>query len=459
MQDWVPYSSDLEGDLVRAFADRLAVSGIQIEPDRKLQGLIVGCEIALRGASQMGNTGAADLLLVTEDGRWWLVEAKLARSAECRPNFLFGNQLARYAQALEEIGLEGLHPRLQEYLYARRKGLKPPKGLAGQLAESTDLMGVLRAWCQNRGHAAPETEAGRLLGMFATQIRRRTLTLAALVDLPDPTLAGWVRDNADSRSLGVLTIAGDLVVLADHGLSDLETPVTEERAPLPPFNLIPQSYKPLPGTLPRVLSGEAYALFRDRLEPRFSRWTDGAWPEIDLSKVTTAAFSMDLRGESGREICLQLGRAGLAGGGGPGEHPLKLIVNLIWAAEQVYETYLHDQSLGEQGYADLEALVMRLCQKGGMLVRGIPRTLPSWGREWIERVQWKLRGDEQRRPEILTVREVGGREGYGWPDGDTEEDARLLEEALDAVEEWLGAPPYTSVGRRQTRRAVPGTVE
>src|SRR5688572_26066569 len=104
--------TDREQELVQRFAYAIAERGLAVAPGAPRRGLIVGHEVALLGGSQRGNTGSADLPMVTDDGRWWVIEAKLARSSEAQPNFLFGNQLARYALAIEKLGVSKLHPRL-----------------------------------------------------------------------------------------------------------------------------------------------------------------------------------------------------------------------------------------------------------------------------------------------------------------------------------------------------------
>jgi hypothetical protein len=122
-----------EAALVAAFARSVADRGIATEAGVALDAFVAGHEIALARASVRSNIGAADLLLVTSDGRWWLVEAKLARNAECDPHYLFGNQLARYADSIERLGLTGLHARLESYLYGRRTALQPPESLLADI--------------------------------------------------------------------------------------------------------------------------------------------------------------------------------------------------------------------------------------------------------------------------------------------------------------------------------------
>lgn len=452
---------DLEADLVRRFAFGLAEHGLEIAPGVRHLAFIAGHEVVLAGAGTHGNAGAADLLMVTEDGRWWIVEAKLARNSECQPNFLFGNQLARYATAMEALGLSGLHPRLESYLYGRRSVLRPPEALLERIERTRDLTSALAVWCADLGAPEPEREARRLTAMLDRQLRQRTITLAALVDVPGQPLRDWATENRGTRSLAVLTLDdGRPHVHCDGTCAlDLADGIEPPSAPvLPPFDQIPQSYRPTPRTLPRVLSPAAYALYRDVLQPRLAGWTDGRWPDVPLSVVTSAAFSLDLQSEAGREICLQVGRANLAGGGSAGAHPRKLIVNLIWAAERGHEIWSDDREAGEAGYADLKRLVGRLCAEGGMLVRGVSRQIEHLGDGWWARVRAKMRGDEHRRAELVAVREAGAREGYGWPENDPTEDRRLLEHALDAVEAWLGAPPYAPASRRETARTVPGAV-
>lgn len=461
---------DLEADLVRGFAAGIGRNGLEVAPSVRIGAFIAGHEVSLAGASQLGNHGSADLLMVTADGRWWIVEAKLSHNGECQPSFVFGNQLARYAKSMETLGLGGLHPRLESYFYGRRSALRPPDVLQQRIELARDLTSVLAVWCDERGLIDPPVEAARLVSMLADQLSRRTITLAALVDAPDGTFVDWIGEQRGTRSLALLTVAEGQPRLLCDGTIDLVPPRQEDvQRVLPPFDHIPQTYKPTPRTLPRVLAPEAYALFAEVLEPRLRTWTAEAWPDVEIGDVSSASFSVYLQGRDEREICLQIGRGSIGGGGGAGAHPLKLIVNLIWAAEQVYGRWATDRESGEDAYRELERLLEQLCTSGGMLVRGVGAGCKVLDVKWWDRVRTKLRGDEKRRPEILAVREIKrtissepGRplrqEGYGWPEGDPIEDRRLLSAALNAVELWLGAAPYSVIRRRDTARRVPGSV-
>jgi hypothetical protein len=55
----------LEADLVREFGQIIARRGLELPDGRTLQGFIAGHEIALPESSSLGNTGAADILMVT----------------------------------------------------------------------------------------------------------------------------------------------------------------------------------------------------------------------------------------------------------------------------------------------------------------------------------------------------------------------------------------------------------
>ena len=449
-----------EQDMVERFCQVFGEEGLMCATGTDpLPGFVVGAEVALEGAGPSGSNGAADLLAVTADGRWWLVEAKLSRNPESHPSQLFGSQLARYARSVEVMGVERLHSRLEGYLFGRRAGVAPPGRLAPGLLETRDLADALRVWCAARGVSDPIAEAGRLVRGLRDQLERRTLTLAALVDVPDEALREWVRRFGADRSLAVLTMRDSRAVLDTDGLHPLDSTCDGLPLTLPPFQNIPQSYKPTPATLPLLLSEKAIDLYRQVVWSRFKVWTADRWPEVKPSKVTAATFSVDFQGQGGREVCLQIGRARFAQDEAvAGEHPLRLGVNLIWAAEQVRELWNEDPEAGGLSYADLEHLTERLLSEAGMLVRGIPRTLPVHGAPWRERLRVKMRGDENRRAELVLAREVGDREGFGWPDVDPASDRELLDHCLDAVETWLGPPPYATIDRRITRRAVPGTV-
>lgn len=448
----------LESDLVAAFAHAVARDGVRLRSGQVLQGVIIGHEVALVGASQLGNMGAADLLMVTEDGRLWLIEAKLASNAEVHPSFLFANQLTRYAASIEALGLKRLHARLEEYVYGRRSALQPPSTLLRSFERARNLEGVLAAWCTERRVDDPRAEARRLLHHMERQLRLRSFTLAAPVDTPPSSLSHWILQDDSGRSWGVLQLEAGLASVVSDTLAPLEfmEPGAAEVI-LPPFDEIPQSYKLSPATLPRVLSERAFGLYIDVLSPRITSWTAGCWPKVKLREVTSAAFSIDLQSDLDRSICLQIGRAALAGGGHPGAHPLKLIVNLIWPAENVFERWLIDRDVGERDYEQLEFLTRDLCLRAGMKVRGIESSIPIATPEGHRRLQPKMRGvGHSERAELVAVREVGRCEGYGWPDGDPSIDRGLLETALDLIEGWLGPGPYRVIPRRTSTRRVSG---
>jgi hypothetical protein len=318
------------------------------------------------------------------------------------------------------------------------------------------LQGALSVWLAARGEPDPATAAQRLLDQLKSQIERRTLTLTALVDEVAPRLTQWMESWGSTRSLAMLRMSEAGVQIAYSRLAEL-SPADANGAELPPFTEIPQSFKPTPKTLPLVLAPAAWDLYSSVLERRLKAWVH-EWPDVALSAVTSATFSLDLLGASEREICIQVGRARVAGGGAAGAHPLKLGVNLIWAAERLYELEQRDPLRAEESFAQLERLVKELTAEAGMPVRGIPRAWPVHGEKWMPGLRQKIRGDEKRRPELVMVREEGVQEGYGWHSEDREQDVAYIDACLDAVACWLGPPQYQVITRRATTRVVPGMV-
>lgn len=449
----------LERELVSAFADAIANSGLSIGGTEQLPAFIVAHELPLTGAGVKGSAGSADLLLVTADGRWWLIEAKLLRNNESNPVYAFGNQLGRYAAAVERLGLAGLHPYLNSYLYGRRAVLAPPKPLRAQLLAARDLTTALQAWRMSEGDAEPELEAARLVRALEQQIETRTLTVALLVDQATHEQQQWVKEHKDRRSVATLELRNGQACVVHDGLVKLNLE-SGNTSPIVfgPFDEIPQSYKPTPSTLSLVLSESAYLLYTSVIEPVLTRWTNAAWPEISLAKVTSSAFSVNIQSIREREVCLQIGRSDLVQGGTVGAHPLKLLVNFIWAAERVYEWTLRDSKAASEKYHQLEATIRTLCTRGQMRVRGIPKKFSPNSGEWARVLSTKLRGDAKRRPELVLVRELNGREDFGWDATQEFEDRRVLQVIFEELESWLGPGPYDIIRRRDTTRSVPGTV-
>lgn len=227
--------------------------------------------------------------------------------------------------------------------------------------------------------------------------------------------------------------------------------------PLPPFDQVPQGFKPTLATLPLMLSETAFALVSSTLWPTLDRWTNGAWRHAQVD-VSHSAFSLYLESNAEREICIQIGRADLRQGGTIGQHPLKLLINLIWAAERVWERGTVDGRLAETDYAGLDSLIRRLVEFGQMSIRGIRADLGPGDPEWEQCLRTKLRGDERRRPELVLVRKWRGREDWGWNSADNDDERQVLGSSLCAIEEWLGPGPYRTVKRRATKRKVPGSL-
>lgn len=442
-----------EADLVRSFGDAIANNGLTLANGRSLRAFVIGHEIALPQASPLGNNGAADILMVTEDGRLWLIEAKLASSSEIPAEFVFGNQLARYAASMERIGLSGIYSHLGSYFFSRRAVLRPPVHLADTLMGSRDLAHALNTWCTSIREAPPSSE--RILSCLREQLRSRTITLASLTDHSVRSHRDWIEAHADERSAATIVCSGGRATLEVERLKPFLA--GNDGSPLPPFDLIPQTFKPTLATLPIVLREAAFRLYSELVAQRLERWTGKSVDEMQPSTVTLGACSLDIEGQNGRVACIQIGRTDLRfQGPTAGAYPLKILINLIWAGERAWKAGSPAQVDVEQ--RALRDLVVRLVRRASMRVRGIPRSVAAHSTKWDELLMTKIRGDEHRRTELVLVRVVGDREDFGWDATEEKQDVAHLGALLDALEDYLGDVPYRVIRRPKTSRKVPGTV-
>lgn len=150
-------------------------------PDRRVPILIIGHELSLFGGSRNGGSGSADLVAVDMEGRVWLIEAKLASSAE------FGTvwaQLVRYRDSLQAHNRwDVLERQMLKFLAGRE--ICQPASLRFRGHDS--LQAVFRDWLASLGEGG--RDAAAFSAGVAEQLRTGTLGLAVLADIPPPAIA------------------------------------------------------------------------------------------------------------------------------------------------------------------------------------------------------------------------------------------------------------------------------
>jgi len=150
-------------------------------PDRRVPILIIGHELSLFGGSRNGGSGSADLVAVDMEGRVWLIEAKIASSAE------FGtvwSQLGRYRDSLQAHNRwDVLERQMLKFLAGRE--ICQPASLRFRGHDS--LLAVFKDWLASLGERG--RDAAAFTDGVAEQLRTGTLGLAVLADIPPPAIA------------------------------------------------------------------------------------------------------------------------------------------------------------------------------------------------------------------------------------------------------------------------------
>lgn len=150
-------------------------------PDRSTPILVIGHELSLFGGSRNGGSGSADLLAVDVEGRVWLIEAKVANSAE------FGTvweQLVRYRDSLQAHNRwDVLERQMLKFLNGREK-CQPVSTRYQSCATLRDVLGL---WLASLGRTT--TDVAAFTAGVAEQLRAGTLGLAVLSDIEHTLIA------------------------------------------------------------------------------------------------------------------------------------------------------------------------------------------------------------------------------------------------------------------------------
>lgn len=157
-------------------------------PDRQIPILIIGHEISLFGGSLNGGSGSADLIAVDADGKVWLIEAKIASSAE------FGTvwaQLLRYRNSLcAHNRWDVLERQMLKFLSGRETCQPVTDAFSGK----DSLHAVFKEWLATIENE-PERDIEAFTLAVTEQFREGSLSLAVLADVPPPPIARKAADQ------------------------------------------------------------------------------------------------------------------------------------------------------------------------------------------------------------------------------------------------------------------------
>lgn len=152
-----------------------------------LQAFVWGHEVDLHDAGRGGGDGSADLFTVDEEGMVWLIEAKFDKTFE-RGEFVWGNQLARYRNAIAKMEWQDILIYVRKFL---RWGEKTKPGF--QIPESTETFArVLELWQNTLGRALIRPD--ELNNRIAARLKYGTYGIMILTDIDDESYARFGSD-------------------------------------------------------------------------------------------------------------------------------------------------------------------------------------------------------------------------------------------------------------------------
>ncbi len=405
----------------------------------KLDAIIIGHELTLPSAGAGGNAGSLDLLLLEPSGELWAIEAKLSRNAQSNPEYVFGNQLKRYAISMMETHFREHHRHIESFAFGHRVHLKPPEVLATRWQNARSLEAMLRGWLELRGDASAADRARYLVRVVERRMALGKFTCAVLTDEARPDQCRWIDEKADGFPLALLELneAGNLRVVRRPELAPVDLDDEDIPLDLPPFLRIPGTYHPLPSTIPRILNEWAYDLYHDVVQPR----TIALVGESQFAKPAEcdhASFRYRVPIKCGAPLVLEIGRGAERHMGErwlPGSTALRINVNLLWAVSEAWKT--QEVAMRALIRDELWSLCAALIDKAGYHIKGScrggghSRCERSSSRESIV-VSSPIRGSSN---ELILERNRRDLDFDGELPEHLEEDRRALHAMFDAIDD------------------------
>jgi hypothetical protein len=146
-----------------------------LKSDNGLHVFVWGHEVDLHDAGRRGGDGSADLITTDEKGMVWLIEAKFSQTSE-RGDFVWGNQLLRYKQAIQCMEWQDILAYAKNFLRWNEK-IKPCFEIPSSVETFTH---VLEMWQARIGRA--QCDPNTLNSKIASHLKSGTYGVMVLTD-------------------------------------------------------------------------------------------------------------------------------------------------------------------------------------------------------------------------------------------------------------------------------------
>jgi len=158
-----------------------------------------GSELRLHDAGKDGGDGWADLMIVDELGKSWIIEVKLSTSAELNANVW--HQLLRYRDAARKMNWGDLHNYADRFL----DGLGRVKPLSEKFHAQRNLVGVVKHWQEMLGRQLLPPED--IVQAIASSLKDGTVGLAVIADGYRQSVTDALNNLQHDGDLAYITVA------------------------------------------------------------------------------------------------------------------------------------------------------------------------------------------------------------------------------------------------------------
>ena len=449
-----------EAQLVQAFANRMERQLAILDHGDELEGILIGHELTLPSAGAGGNAGSLDLLLLEPSGELWAIEAKLSRNSQSNPEYVFGNQLKRYAISMMETPFLKLHRYLESFAFGHRVLIKPAAPLAELWVAARSLEDMIRSWLILRGHDDAFNHARHLTRVVEQRLRTGNFVCGVLTDEARLEQGTWIDNNSAGFPLALLELngRGEFRVLRRPQSTHVDLSDESRTVELPPFLRVPGTYQPLPSTLPRILNEWAYELYDTIVRPRTIVLV-GKEQFENPKECDHASFRFRIPLRSGAPVVLEVGRGAERHMGSrwmPASTSLRINVNLLWSVSEAWRD--DDMQHRNRLHEELWALCSGLIEKAGYHIKGgiSKETFPTERPATESRSLFDRRFDLSNEL-ILERKRVDGTFDLANRPEDLERDRESLVALFDVLETFLAPERPLPILKKvtQVKRTVP----
>ena len=287
-----------EQELVEQFIAATKTGSIYIN-GRQHRLFVWGAEIWLPEGGRDGFSGSLDLIATDDDGRVWLVEAKLRANPELCPA-IWQKQLLPYRYGLSRLHTDIINRRSRRYLV--RSGTA---AASDDSQEYRHLYDAFTSWSHQTGD--DDKAAGELYNKTMQAIRDQTVICAVLADIPSKDV--WNTRPRDGKAYAYLFADKgpgglDIHVVYDEGSGNAAAVQTDFAAQVRDWDELArqkQNVKPDLQSVELYLTNEAAEYYRECLRRLSACGWNGAY------RSNSKAFIIDMPTVYGPSIRIHLG--------------------------------------------------------------------------------------------------------------------------------------------------------